>query len=229
MFWEEDERHQVAETDDAIVDLTFRTECRALPVDHAFALSEAIQARLPWFATEPGAGLHTIHGAESGNGWYRPEGAGDDLLYLSRRTRFSLRLPRHRVEEARTLLEGIALEVAGHTLRLSEAVVKPLTPHATLFARYVLSEAGESEQAFLQRMVQELKELGVVCKKLMCGRSNAIRTPDGDLHARSLMLADLRPEDSVRLQQRGLGTGRTLGCGLFIPHKSIKKVPEGIV
>ncbi|MEK7716319.1 MAG: type I-MYXAN CRISPR-associated protein Cas6/Cmx6 [Pseudomonadota bacterium] len=36
------------------------------------------------------------------------------------------------------------------------------------------------------------------------------------------MLADLAVEESVKLQQQGLGTDRKLGCGLFIPHKDIK-------
>jgi CRISPR/Cas system CSM-associated protein Csm4 (group 5 of RAMP superfamily) len=40
------------------------------------------------------------------------------------------------------------------------------------------------------------------------------------------MLADLAVEESVRLQQRGLGPGRTLGCGLFLPHKDINEVRQ---
>ncbi len=35
------------------------------------------------------------------------------------------------------------------------------------------------------------------------------------------MVADLTVEESITLQQRGLGAGRKLGCGLFIPHKAI--------
>jgi hypothetical protein len=50
--------------------------------------------------------------------------------------------------------------------------------------------------------------------------------PDGEIFTRSLMVADLEPEQSVRLQQIGLGAGRTFGCGLFIPHKGIKAVKE---
>jgi len=50
--------------------------------------------------------------------------------------------------------------------------------------------------------------------------------PDGSIFTRSLMVADLEPEQSVRLQQIGLGEGRTIGCGLFIPHKGIKAVKE---
>jgi len=40
------------------------------------------------------------------------------------------------------------------------------------------------------------------------------------------MVADLEPEQSVRLQQIGIGPGRTIGCGLFIPHKGIAAVKE---
>jgi hypothetical protein len=35
------------------------------------------------------------------------------------------------------------------------------------------------------------------------------------------MMAGLATEQSVLLQATGLGIGRRLGCGLFIPHKDI--------
>ena len=40
------------------------------------------------------------------------------------------------------------------------------------------------------------------------------------------MVAELTPEHSIRLQQAGLGEGRKMGCGLFIPHKGIKPVKQ---
>ena len=72
-----------------VLDAVFAIECRSLPVDHAYALSTAIQAALPWFAQEPQAGLHTVHGAASGAGWQRPEGEHAQLQ-LSRRTKLVL-------------------------------------------------------------------------------------------------------------------------------------------
>ena len=45
--------------------------------------------------------------------------------------------------------------------------------------------------------------------------------PGRSYQARSLMLAGLGLEQSLLLQRSGLGAGRTLGCGLFIPHKDI--------
>jgi len=38
------------------------------------------------------------------------------------------------------------------------------------------------------------------------------------------MIADLEVEESLRLQQKGLGPYRYLGCGLFIPHKGIDDI-----
>ena len=99
-----------------IVDAVFAIDCRSLPVDHAFALSAAIQAALPWFADEPEAGLHTVHGAASGAGWKRPEGE-DALLQLSQRTKLVLRLPGSRLQDA-AALTGRTLDVAGHPMRV---------------------------------------------------------------------------------------------------------------
>jgi hypothetical protein len=35
------------------------------------------------------------------------------------------------------------------------------------------------------------------------------------------MVAGLATDESLRLQATGLGIGRRLGCGLFIPHKDV--------
>ena len=51
-------------------------------------------------------------------------------------------------------------------------------------------------------------------------------TPEVSLLTRSLMLADLTLEESLRLQQQGLGTHRHMGCGIFIPHKGIDAVKK---
>ena len=38
------------------------------------------------------------------------------------------------------------------------------------------------------------------------------------------MIADLSKENSVLLQDAGLGDGRIYGCGIFLPHKSVDAV-----
>ncbi|MBT4668468.1 MAG: hypothetical protein HOC17_04305, partial [Candidatus Ruthia sp.] len=46
----------------------------------------------------------------------------------------------------------------------------------------------------------------------------------GIIHTRSLMVADLRKAESVKLQEQGIGKHRLLGCGLFVPQKGIESV-----
>jgi CRISPR-associated protein Cas6 len=224
MFWQETEKPQIAGVPDDVVDVAFQIACRTLPVDHAWALSQAVREVLPWIGVEPAAGVHTIHVAESGNGWMRPEGAGD-LLYLSRRTKLVLRVPRHRIDDANALV-GRTLDVAGNALRIEQAAIRPLLAIAAVFSRYVVSEAGQDEDAFLSAAVGELTAMGIKPRKLLCGIEHSLATPAGPVRTRSLMIADLSPPESVMLQQRGLGPRRELGCGLFLPHKDIKALKQ---
>ncbi len=225
VFWEENEATQEDKLQSDAVDLSFQIRCRSLPVDHASALSAAVLAHLPWLEAEALAGIHQIHVAASGNGWYRPEEGGDALLYLSRRTRLTLRVPRARSEEAQGL-SGRELDIEGHALEVGQAQLKAIAASPTLYARYVLTPYGEDEERFLQTSVESLRTLGLRVRKALCGKSHRIQTSEEPLYARSLMLADLSAEDSLTLQDRGLGPGRLLGCGLFIPHKGIDAVKK---
>jgi CRISPR-associated protein Cas6 len=202
-----------------IVDAVFAITCRSLPVDHAYALAQAVQTALPWFADEPDAGLHTIHGAASASGWMRPEGP-EALLQLSHRAKLALRLPRHRLEDAAALL-GRTLEVAGCAMRVDRLSARPLARITTLFARGVLLADTADESAFVAAAERALGELGIKPETMLCGRVTLLATPARTYHTRSLMVAGLAMEQSLELQRRGIGEERKLGCGLFIPHKGV--------
>ncbi len=223
MYWEEDKDSEPPDVGDAVIDLVFGTDCRCLPVDHAHDLSQAIQRVLPWLPDEPCAGIHTIHGAASGNGWVRPQGS-DDLLQLSRRTKFALRVPKHRIGDAMEL-QGETLDVGGYPLLLKSATQRPLSVLTTLFTRYLATDHDlESEQRLLDWVAGQLQGLNIQPRKLLCGTLHFIKTPVGDVQTRSLMIADLDYDESLRLQRQGLGPHRVLGCGLFIPHKGIQSL-----
>lgn len=226
LFWEEDQAQEALySVPDDILDLSFKVNCRSLPLDHAYALSQALLGALPWLGDEPQAGIHLIHGAESGNGWLRPEDPEHDVLYLSKRTRLTLRLPKPRIEAARTL-QGRTLDIAGNPLELGTTSVRPLSVLTTIFARYVVAEDTEDEARFLQEALVLLHDKGIRVKKMMSGRQHTLRMPDEIVSARSLMLDGLEITQSVRLQQEGLGPGRKMGCGLFLPHKGIDVVDK---
>ena len=126
MFWTEDnDAVEEFSVPDDVLDVAFTIKCRTLPVDHAWSLSSRLLEVLPWLEEEEQAGVHLIHGAASGNGWYRPEETPNALLHLSRRARLRLRLPRHRLDDA-CELSGKTLDIGGHALRVGASEVHRL-------------------------------------------------------------------------------------------------------
>lgn len=221
MLWEEETPRDAFQVPQQVLDLAFSLKCRELPVDHAHALRQALRRVLPWLAEDERIGIHAVHVAGSQNGWERPDPASGQRLMLSQRTRLTLRAPRDRLEDLRRGLTGVTLDVAGCPMTLGEARIRPLSKEATLFARHLVMGSHPTEAAFLDWVVEQLADLGIRARKALCGKCVTLVTPEGPLPTRALMLADLSPEESVRLQERGLGPDRQLGCGLFIPHKGV--------
>jgi len=229
MFWEEDEDKTLPyNVSEDVIDLMFSIKCKTLPLNHAWALSREIQNQLPWFTQTPNTAIHQIHVAESNNGWMRPEDDEEDaLLYPSRRTKLTLRIPITKLEETKKLI-GAVLDIDGHVLEVTNAKKKKFTNSSVIFSRYVLSDIDETENEFLSRMAKELKnKINFKVKKMLCGKSHNIRTPNKTLSTKHLMIADLSSETSIKIQQLGLGSAKELGCGIFIPHKGIKSLNAG--
>ena len=228
MFWQEDDNPKPFEVPDDIVDLSFDIQCRELPVDHAHELSRALQAFLPLLADDERLGVHTVHVAGSQNGWERPDPALGQRLILSRRTKLSLRVPKEHLDLVQDALDGVELDIAGCSLKIGKSKQKMLSTQGTLFARYVVLEPGEDddENAFLQRIVSMLAAHDIRVTKALCGKTAAVAGPSGPVQTRSLMIAGLSGEESVRLQQEGVGPLRHMGCGIFIPHKGIDPVKK---
>jgi len=224
MFWTEDkDDSQQFQVSDAVVDVVFSIQCKCIPRENAYLLSSALHQALPWLEEETNAGIHPVYGAESGNGWERPD---TELLYLSRRQKLMVRLPKSRVAQSEVLV-GQTLEIGGYPLKVGDYDIKKLSDLPTIFARNVVAGAQQSEEEFMGQALEQLQALGIRVQKMMCGKIGQIDTPGGLLHTRSLMLADLEREESVLLQEQGLGPERKLGCGLFLPQKGISAVKSG--
>ena len=226
MYWNDDTDKKAGfAVPNDVVDVAFRIACPTLPLDHAHALSSALLQVLPWLEEEAYAGIHLIHGAASGNGWFRPENVEKELLHLPKRTRMRLRVPKSRLQDVQAL-SGETLDIEGHPLEVGKSEQYQLSSLPTLFARYVVSREELDEAAFLEAAAERLQQLNIPCRKMLGGITHTMKFPDGPVFTRSLMVADLEPEQSVRLQQIGLGSGRIHGCGIFLPHKGIKPVKE---
>jgi len=188
-----------------IIDIAFAVEGVALPREHRRELAAAIGLALPWWAAQPGAGMHRLNVAA---------GAGPQAL-LSGRTRLTLRVPRERAGDAATLA-GAELQVGPATLHLGAPQPRELRPYSTLYAHLVATDEDD-ELAFLGAVAAELSALGVACRSI-CGRRQVVE--GGALQGYSLMLDGLNAAGELRVLEAGIGRHRHWGCGLFVPHKS---------
>jgi CRISPR-associated protein Cas6 len=202
--------------DDAITsnvwDMAFDLKGRSLPLDNHVALRREIERCLPWFGSERQAGIHRIRASH--NTTY-------NVLLLNKRAKLILRLPETCCEPAHAL-SGQWLDISNHKIQVGDARVHPLQPFTTLYAHFVVTRDAD-ESVFVNDVSKWLEELKLKCK-FMCGKRHVLRTETGEIMGFGLMVHGLSPEQSLLLQEEGLGDNRKLGCGIFVPHKGIAAV-----
>ena len=218
-MWEEDEKILLKDTSH-MIDVAFHINCKTLPYDHAYELSKEIINRLPWMKDAKLSGIQTLHGPDSGNGWVRSE---NEEIFLSKRTRLILRVPRSDVIKTKSL-EGKIIKVLGSEIKIGKSTTKSFLVVRDLICRFVLCDDSQDEEGFLSDVRNELKNHNVLIKKAICGKTKNLTIDGNKKFTRSLMIADLSKEHSILLQDLGVGDGRLFGCGIFLPHKSIDAV-----
>jgi CRISPR-associated protein Cas6 len=155
----------------------------------------------------------------------------DGRLALTPDSRLLLRLPAAELPRVLGLTDQ-RLEVAGCALGLGEPQVRLPSPVATLRAGLVVFEAeGEpgltstagdharaasSPEAFGARVRRQLAALEIPAEPVL-GRPGHLQLPGHSAPGFGLEIAALTPDDSLHLQEAGLGEHRKLGCGVFVP------------
>jgi CRISPR-associated protein Cas6 len=196
---------------DVSVDVAFALEGLTLPRDHAQVLQQALCQAVPWLGAAELAGVHPVK--------LVPGTAA--VAMLSKRTRLLIRLGSERARDLMSV-SGLSLDIAGNPLRLGDAQQRELQPHSTLYAYRVASDT-QDEVEFMAKVYRELADLAIGGERV-CGKHQCMQVSGQPMDTFSLMLHALAPEQSLRLQQHGLGTHRLLGCGIFVPHKSAAAV-----
>jgi CRISPR-associated protein Cas6 len=201
------------EASTVMVDVVFSLEEGTFSDDYADALSLAVRRALPWFDDEPEAGILPLSGVAHGN---------NGVCFVGRRSRLALRLPIHRSASADSLA-GTRLDLDGSWLTLGKSSMRPLFPARGVVYSHLVSVGADDEIEFLAICTSLLAERGLK-PQLISGKAHELRKGKETVRGFSLMLHGLAAAESLAVQESGLGTHRTLGCGLFIPHKSVVAV-----
>ncbi len=224
MFWSEDKNPEEFQAPENVVDLSFKVSCKQIKLDHAWALTDALGDLVPWFKEENQAAIHHIYIPQSGNGWVRSDDFEDELIHLSRRTRLKIRIPHHKLEDLQ-LISGKTISIDGNALTFGQSELHLLSTMTTIVARHVhIPGTDDDEEFFLKTAQKQINALEIQVRKMLCGKSHQLKTPSGIIKTRSLMISDISPEESIRLQEYGIGQYYNYGCGVFIPQKGITAV-----
>mgnify|MGYP001411713932 FL=1 len=219
-MWQETDQKKSIAYDSDMAELSFSVNCRELPYDHAYELSSEILNLVPQIKNDNRNSIQTLHGPMSGNGWVRPD---SENIPLSKRAKLIMRINKSQIDNIKDI-EGKEIKLFGNSLKIGVSKVKNFLIVKDLFCRFVISDNKISEDDFLEKIQMELRNFNVNIKKALCGRSMTINFGQKTVYTRSLMIADLSKEESLKLQEEGVGEKKLYGCGIFLPHKSIDAV-----
>ena len=205
-----------------ILDILFRVIGTEVPNDHGYALYGALSRILEteedqWMHGNPLIGLHIVRGTPLGNG----------RRLIGPNARLGLRLPSDLLPRS-LRLAGKSLDLDGCKLRIGVSETRALVPAATLHCRIATTKNGNDSARFDAEIARQLAALGI--------RGKVFRVPEGSggsdsrdpsrrifrvkskrIVGYSVLATELTAEESILLQERGLGGRRRMGCGVFVP------------
>jgi len=198
------------------IDLAFSVRSvSAVPADHGYLLYSAVSRAMPELHQEDGYGIHPIRGRQ----------LGGRTLQLTDQSRLVIRTDADRI--ARFLpLAGKRLELLDRSLRVGVPQVRPLIPAVALRSRLVtikLKAATEdpaelTAESFAASARRQLDTLNISPDaQLHLGKRRTLRVKDKEVVGYEVLLDGLTAEESLTVQEHGLGGRRKMGCGLFVP------------
>jgi CRISPR-associated protein Cas6 len=201
------------------IELGFPVMGNAIPADHNYALYAAIKNLLPNFIQESGVSIYTIAGMPDKRG----------TIHLSDRSRMQIRLPSDKVPLAYPLA-GKQIYLGIHPIRLGIPQINMLQPATKLRSRLVTIKGYQEPESFLEAAQRQLEKLEIRGTPVIPTRIDGerdrktIKIKRFTVVGFGLEVQNLNEEDSIRLQQYGIGGKRKMGCGIFMPVRENNEV-----
>lgn len=193
-------------------DLSFALSGEKLPLDHGYCLYSALATHIPGIHGQPWVSIHSINGI--------PDKQGS--IKITEDSRLKLRLPVDKIPLVYPLAET-RLNLQENHIRLYVPDVVILQPEASLHSRIVVISKYLEPEPFLEAAIAQLVNLGIKGNISIASNSagglarRVIRIKERVNVGFGVEVSDLNPDDSLRLQQHGLGGKHRMGCGIFVP------------
>jgi CRISPR-associated protein Cas6 len=198
------------------VDLSFPVMGTSLSSDHGYDLYAALARIVPKLhSNDVYLRIAPIRGTYEGEG----------TLQLSPRfSRLRLRLPAEEIPSF-LVLAGKELDIGGHRIGIGVPNVLGLIPAPAVSARLVTIKGFQQPALFLEAVRRQLAALEIRGEPgiplISSGprqgqaRRRVLRVRDKKVVGFAVQVTELTAEESIRLQESGLGGRGKMGCGFF--------------
>jgi CRISPR-associated protein Cas6 len=190
-----------------IIELSFRLLGRTIPVDHGYALYAALSRVVPELHDAQELGIQPVRGVYAGGG----------ALHLAPFSCLTIRLPQDHIQPVLKLV-GKTADVDGHVLHIGVPNARALLPVANLRARLVTIKGFLEAESFTEAAKRQLHSLSIKGEFLL-GIRRTLRVKDKQVVGFEVAVTELTAEESLILQEKGLGGRRRMGCGVFVPWR----------
>lgn len=199
------------------VDLSFSLDATsAIAADHGYVLYGAISRLLPHVHAENGVGVHPIRGRLIGN----------RQMMLMPWSRLTLRVADDQIGSVLPL-SGKALRLGDASVRVGVPTVHALIPATALRSRLVVIKVANirpdsvTADQFAESVRRQLGEQNISdAAAVTIGKRRTLRVKQREIVGYEVLVEGLTAEESLQLQEQGLGGKRHMGCGVFVPAAS---------
>lgn len=192
-----------------ILDLEFPIfSTAAIAVDHGYHLYAALSRALATVHSDKGLAVHPIKGRQ----------IGDRMLQLMPWSSLRIRAAQDRIGEL-IALAGKSITIGDRQVRLGVPRVQGLEPAIALRSRVVTIKGFMDPESFAQAVRRQLEALEIGERVLLTiGKRRTIRIREKEVVGFEVILEGLTAEESITVQETGLGGRRHMGCGVFVAN-----------
>ncbi len=210
------------------LDLTFKLRGAPIPLDNGHLTYRALSRICPPLheLNINNIGIHPIAGIPTRN----------NLLELTAQSRLKIRIHHQQIPLIYPYLAGQAFHIGQNSYQLDIPDYKPLISSESVYSRLVIIKGFQDSTNFIEAVQRQIDNLGIQ------GKIELLTRQDGTPQRRQLTLnkegkqfkvrgfgvkiSELNPEDSLILQEQGIGGKRKMMCGIFVPATRSKKEEE---
>ena len=182
----------------------------AIAVDQGYHLYAGLSQALSTVHSENGIAVHPITGRQ----------IGDRMLQLMPWSSVKIRTLQERIGDL-VGLAGKTVTIGDRQVRLGVPKVRGLEPATALRSRLVTIKGFMDAENFAEAVRRQLDALEISERVILTiGKRRTLKIRDKEVVGFEVILEGLTEQESIAVQEQGIGGRRHMGCGVFVSTRS---------